>query len=123
MIGSSGAKRARQAPAKPRGAAARLLLVEHDRDFAQLLQEGLAGESNGALEVLQRGCLATALACLEEQSFDLILLDLDLPDSAGPDSADMLLRQVRDTPSLSLGESRNCRAAPAAARCGPKAYR
>lgn len=64
----------------------RILHVEDDPDIAQLvgsLLEGLA-------EHTQAGSTKAALECLEAQDFDLVLLDLGLPDGSGAELLEAL---------------------------------
>lgn len=77
---------------------ARLLVVEDDRQLATLLREqlGLAGHAP-----VVAGTLAEARAALAEGRFDLILLDLNLPDGDGLDLAQEVSDEG-DTPMLML---------------------
>ena len=62
----------------------RALIVEDNANYAALLKEMLTDE-NARFEflVVCAGTLTSALTCLTEQSFDLVLLDLHLPDAQG----------------------------------------
>ncbi|HDO30292.1 MAG TPA: response regulator, partial [Desulfobacteraceae bacterium] len=64
----------------------KILLVEDNPGDARLVQEMLAdlGPDRFALEHV--GSLGEALSCLNKTEFDLVLLDLCLPDSEAPDS-------------------------------------
>jgi len=68
----------------------RLLIVEDDIVDRKLLDRLLAQSSLGACDVRHADRLATALDLLKEHSFDIILLDLGLPDSQGMDSVSRL---------------------------------
>lgn len=59
-----------------------MLLVEDDPAFVQFLRESLLSLST-ELEVTVAARLTAAIAALETQSFDAVLLDLNLPDSSG----------------------------------------
>ncbi|HNX69179.1 MAG TPA: diguanylate cyclase [Candidatus Omnitrophota bacterium] len=61
----------------------RLLLVEDDPEFAGILKIRLSKETNPPLLVTWVPDLAQALLALREPVWDLILLDLMLPDSSG----------------------------------------
>ena len=61
----------------------RILLVEDDRNDAELLQACLAEAVRGGAEIVHAGSLAKALRVLETQTIHITVLDLDLPDSAG----------------------------------------
>ena len=62
------------------GAAARILLVEDDDDVRSLMQTTL--EFNGHSVVEARDC-STAMQLLKGQDFDVVLLDITLPDGKG----------------------------------------
>jgi DNA-binding NtrC family response regulator len=66
-----------------------ILLVEDDADHALLIREAL--KTLGA-EMIHVNTCAKALAELANRSFDLILLDMDLPDGSGLDIQEALLR-------------------------------
>ena len=57
-----------------------LLIVEDDRALGEGVRLALQGP---ALEVKLCHCLADARVLLKEQSFDLIVLDINLPDGSG----------------------------------------
>jgi DNA-binding response OmpR family regulator len=64
----------------------RILLVEDDPEDAELVQEAL-GEVAGFAHTLARAWrFAEALELLERQTFDVVLLDLWLPDASGFDT-------------------------------------
>lgn len=68
-----------------------ILLVEDNPDDARLSREWLQDADPGGFEVRDAATLAEALRSLAEQPFDLVVLDLILPDSQGLTG----LRQVR----------------------------
>jgi len=59
------------------------LIVEDNATEARLLAAVLRGDRLTRFQVTEARDLAQALARLEEGSFDVILLDLGLPDSDG----------------------------------------
>lgn len=61
---------------------AKLMLVEDDRDIAAGIQYSLQAEGHTVLHSLNR---ANALAMLQTDTFDLLLLDISLPDGSGYD--------------------------------------
>ncbi len=63
-----------------------LLIVEDDIVDRKLLERLLAQSSLGAYDVNYADRLSTAVDMLAEHSFDLVLLDLGLPDSRGMES-------------------------------------
>jgi len=68
----------------------RLLAVEDERELSELVKANL-GRHGFAVDLA--ATLADARACLRTNAYDVILLDLQLPDGNGLD----LLRAVRDT--------------------------
>jgi signal transduction histidine kinase len=63
-----------------------ILLVEDSPSDADLLQESLSQHRVGGFRFTQAGYWAEAAAHLLKQSFDVLLLDLSLPDSDGRDT-------------------------------------
>lgn len=82
----------------------RLLLVEDDARFADLVRYVLS-DSNPAFEVNHVRRLSSALACLVRQPIDVILTDLQLPDSHGSATVRYLRRAARDTPVIVLSSN------------------
>ncbi|PPK77403.1 PAS domain S-box-containing protein/diguanylate cyclase (GGDEF)-like protein [Methylobacter tundripaludum] len=66
-----------------RGQAIRVLLVEDEDGDAHLVKMKLGQTQSGHFEVTWTQSLADAQRCLAASSFDVILLDLSLPDSEG----------------------------------------
>jgi len=61
----------------------RILLVDDEPEFARIFQISLRAEKRLSFVIETAGSLQSALQCLQERSFHLILLDLGLPDSQG----------------------------------------
>jgi PAS domain S-box-containing protein len=64
----------------------RILLVEDSPTDADLLRQTLSPASVDRFELTWVERLEEALARLRQQSFDVLLLDLSLPDSSGPET-------------------------------------
>lgn len=79
-----------------------VLLIEDDPGDARLVAEVLkqAGNIHFALEMVNT--LADGLTKLSEQPFDVVLLDLSLPDSFGVTTMDRVLDQAPDQPIIAL---------------------
>ncbi|HVM51084.1 MAG TPA: response regulator [Candidatus Acidoferrum sp.] len=80
-------------------AALRVLLVEDSLSDAALLQEALGEDRNGAFHFTLAETWAEAAERLEENAFDVMLLDLSLPDIAGKET---FLRARATAPQLPI---------------------
>ncbi len=74
------------APEAPQRHPVRVLLLEDDRLSAEIFGAYLRRIPWAAAELATAGTLAEALALLERGSFDLIVSDLNLPDSRGAET-------------------------------------
>lgn len=79
-----------------------VLLIEDDPGDARLVAEVLkqSGNIHFALEIVDT--LADGLSKLSERPFDVVLLDLSLPDSFGVSTMDQVLDQAPDQPIIAL---------------------
>lgn len=77
----------------------KILLIEDNPGDARLIREWLREAALLQFQVTHADRLATGLQQLEQQTFDVLLLDLDLPDSRGFDT---FLRVKREGPDLPL---------------------
>jgi DNA-binding response OmpR family regulator len=64
----------------------RILLVEDSPSDADILQRALRQTVVGRFEFTWVECLEDALAGLRRESYDVLLMDLSLPDSSGPET-------------------------------------
>ena len=80
-------------------AAVRVLLVEDSASDAHLLQESLAEARPGEFDFTQVECWAEAVQCLRQKQFEVLLLDLSLPDITGRDT---FLRARAEAPHLPI---------------------
>ncbi len=80
----------------------RILLVEDNPADARLLKELLRDEPANDLEFADAESLAGALKLLEDGSFEVILLDLSLPDSAGFSTFSAVHESAPDVPIVVL---------------------
>jgi len=76
----------------------RPLIVEDNPTDALLLREALRDVLGAEFAITHVETLAHALARLAKQEFDVVLLDLGLPDSQGPDTLIRLHRHQPDVP-------------------------
>ena len=78
------------------GGKARVLHVEDDDDVRRVVAM-ILGESS---EVITASTLAQARACLQDETFDLALLDIGLPDGNGLDLVAQLSAQTPPVPTV-----------------------
>lgn len=77
-----------------------VLLIEDNPGDRRLLQELLREVSSVAITLEFAETLQQGMQKLQEQPFDIVLLDLFLPDSQGFDTFTQLHQQERDTPII-----------------------
>jgi len=99
-----------------------ILLIEDNPGDARLIREMLA-EAQGVHVTLQwTGHLADGLRLLSEGPFDVILLDLSLPDSAGIETFEAVRDRAPNTPVIILTGLDDESVATRAAREGAQDY-
>ncbi|HEY3239725.1 MAG TPA: response regulator [Acidimicrobiia bacterium] len=105
----------------PRGSVVRVLLVEDDPLFADLVRSALA-ESGSGFEIDCVSRVTAALAWLVREHADLILADLNLPDSKGAGTVRLLKRAAPNVPLIALSGNDNLGTALDAVREGAEEY-
>jgi len=78
----------------------RILVVEDDLIDRKQMERLLASSSISQYELASADCLAKALALLAEQEFDILLLDLNLPDSCGLETLRVMEREHPGLPKV-----------------------
>lgn len=79
-----------------------ILLVEDNPADIQLIKESLQEEQKYHFECFEVQSLKAALGVLPHYDFDAVLLDLNLPDSAGLDTVRKITNQLPDTAVIVL---------------------
>jgi two-component system, sensor histidine kinase and response regulator len=79
-----------------------VLLIEDNPGDARLLRELLQETGSPPFELVHADRFSEALRRLSEQRFDVVLLDLSLPDAQGLDTISRLGRQAEGTPIVIL---------------------
>lgn len=80
----------------------RVLLIEDQPTSAVLLEDTLAAAAPGGFQVTPVERLAEALQLLAQETFDVILADLGLPDSTGAATFNRLRKQAGHLPIIVL---------------------
>lgn len=78
----------------------RILLIEDNPLDARLVKEYLEDFGLESNQLINDGTLSTAIQKLAEDKFDIILLDLNLPDSVGYETFNKINRFAKDTPII-----------------------
>ncbi len=80
----------------------KVLLVEDSPTDSRLLKELLRDQSIGAYDVQVAESLAAAIECIGQATWDVILLDLSLPDSQGTETYEAVRETTTDLPIVIL---------------------
>ena len=99
-----------------------ILLIEDDPDDVQILKEMLYDSTLGVYSITCANCLENALSRLRDKNFDLILLDLQLPDSFGIDTVKSIINKAPYTPVIVLTGNDDLSTALEATREGAMNY-
>lgn len=103
-----------------------VLLVEDNPNDATLIERHLSGAGTELLprriEVRHEERLTDALAAVDEGGIDLVLLDLGLPESSGPETFDRVKEQLTDLPVIVLTGLRDEEAAVTVLKEGAQDY-
>ena len=99
-----------------------ILLIEDDLAEARLIQEILQNFDSNRFVLTHVERLQTGLNRLRQKQFDLILLDLTLPDSRGLSSVEMLVNNFASLPIVVLTNTNDDRLAIEAVRQGAQDY-
>ena len=99
-----------------------ILLIEDDPGDAYLLQTLLTRTEHVTFHLEYADRLATALEYLDHHDFDLMLLDLSLPDSTGIETIAKVLAHAPDVPIVVLTGFDNEETAMQAVQAGAQDY-
>jgi len=99
-----------------------ILLIEDNLAEARLLQEFLKGAILSQFNLAHAKRLGEAIAFLETETFDVVLLDLTLPDSQGLASLDSLIKHAPSLPIVVLTNTNDDELAIESVRHGAQDY-
>jgi DNA-binding NarL/FixJ family response regulator len=100
----------------------KVLLIEDDACYQLLTRTTLEDDSAMAAELVTTERLGEGLAALARREFDLILTDLNLPDSTGIATFERLLAGARNIPIIVLSNQLDETIAPRVLRLGAQNY-
>ncbi len=100
----------------------KILLIEDNADYARLVREYVELESPGRFDIEAVPRLSTGIELLLRGGIDIVLLDLNLPDSRGLDTYVTVRTQAPDVATVVLTGVDDERLALAAAREGAQDY-
>jgi sigma-B regulation protein RsbU (phosphoserine phosphatase) len=83
----------------------KILLLEHDSGFARSVSDMLGQARDLSAEVLSTADLHAGLSALTGDRFDVVLLDISLPDGAGLANVALLQAQAPQLPVIVAGDS------------------
>ncbi|NJN71689.1 MAG: response regulator [Limnothrix sp. RL_2_0] len=99
-----------------------LLLIEDNLAEAELLYELLVDLQTTNCDIVHYSRLADGLGSLKSRSFDIVLLDLSLPDSQGLGSLTTLMAEAPNTPIVVLTNTNDSEIAVEAVHKGAQDY-
>jgi signal transduction histidine kinase len=100
----------------------KVLLIEDNLASARLLQEVLKGANRQEFQLVHKQRIQDALKQLDKDKFDIILLDLSLPDSQGLDSLIPIISKNPHIPIVVLTNMNDEELALEAVRRGAQDY-
>ena len=100
----------------------RILLVEDDPDDVYIMRNLLGDRWHGPFELVNLELLSAAIERCQEERFDVVLLDLGLPDSNGLETFFSLYAHAGDVPIVVLSGYSDERAAVKAVQAGAQDY-
>src|SRR5208283_3221611 len=98
------------------------LLIEDNPMDVRLIHEMLKDLPAGTLQLQQVGSLDSAMERLRQETFDVVLLDLGLPDAQGMEALTLIQKASRGVPIVVLTGLDDERFALEAVRAGAKDY-
>ena len=84
-----------------------LLLVEDSSDFANSIRSSISGKKELEISIDQATSINKAKESLQSKTYDVIILDLDLPDSSGIDTLKSLLENTHDKAVIVISKDKD----------------
>lgn len=102
--------------------AVRILLVEDNPADARLVSRRLSNTEHVKVEVEHAEWMKSALTLARNKPFDLVLLDLSLPDSHGIDTVVAMRKELPNTPIIVLSAQEDLNVATRALEAGAENF-
>jgi diguanylate cyclase (GGDEF)-like protein len=99
-----------------------ILLIEDNPEDARLMEEILTGAGAGSYTLHHVERVKSALQCLDEQDFDVVLLDLSLQDGRGLDTVKRICTACQQIPVIVLTGLEDDALAVSAIQAGAQDY-
>jgi two-component system, cell cycle response regulator len=100
----------------------RLLLIENDPGDTRLIKDALTRLKHISVDLVCTNSLPNAFTCLDSRKIDVIISNLDLPDSHGLDTLIKLSERVPEAPIIVLTEDDDEELAVGALQSGAQDY-
>ena len=100
----------------------KILIIEDNPADARLIKEALAEGNGGAYNLKYADSLSDGLKMISENTFDIILLDLSLPDSASLETITSISEKNKDIPLIILTGTDNLEIAIKSLSMGAQDY-
>ena len=100
----------------------KILLIEHDPAFARYVEEMLGQAREFSPEVQTVPDMATGLPALRRALLDLVLLDIYVPDGAGPANVALIKAAEPQVPIIAVGDADDEMVALEAVHAGAQDY-
>jgi signal transduction histidine kinase/DNA-binding NarL/FixJ family response regulator len=100
----------------------KVLLVEDSEEDARLVQEVLSRDHDASIRLTRVDRLMAAILALSQESYDVVLLDLTLPDSSGLETVTLAVQHIRAVPIVVMTGRDDGELAAQAIRFGAQDY-
>src|SRR5436853_1728267 len=100
----------------------KVLLIEHDPGFARQVGEMLGKARDLSADLQPASDLNTGLSALRGDNFDVVMLDMSVPDGAGLANVSILKAEAPRLPIIVAGEADDEGVAPEAVPAGAQDY-
>src|SRR2546423_9287329 len=100
----------------------KVLLIEHDPGFARIIGEMLGQARDLSADMRSIGDLKEALSVITADNFDVVLLDVCVPDGAGLANVSLIRAEAPRLPIIVAGDTDNETVALEAVQAGAQDY-